>query len=72
MRGIWNTCRIKWRLGLLALGALCLVEAAHAQCFAHVVGYMHPYDVVPQQICNLFGCNVVPVRIPCQHPIWGC
>ena len=45
---------------------------AVAQCYPHIVGYMHPYDVVPQQMCNFFGCQVVPSQIPCQHPIWRC
>jgi hypothetical protein len=55
---------------VLLFGAYALT--AHAQCMVHVVGYMHPYDVVPQQVCNFYGCSVVPTRIPCQHPIWGC
>jgi hypothetical protein len=59
---------------LLGLAAVLAVYAivSHAQCLAHIIGYMHPFDVVPQQVCNLYGCSVVPVQIPCQHPIWGC
>jgi hypothetical protein len=65
----WTSKR--WlELVALALGAYAV--SAHAQCVAHVVGYAHPFDVVPQKVCNLWGCSTAQTRIPCQHPIWGC
>jgi hypothetical protein len=56
--------------------ALLLVSGAgdaRAQWGCQIVGYAHPFDIVPIPVCNGFGiCQQLPQQIPCQHPLWSC
>lgn len=62
-------------LGVLLLSGLHGSVAAQARandCRWVIVGYQHPFDTLPKESCNLYGCSTTMIRVPCQHPIWEC
>jgi len=66
--------KIKYICKILITLTLFHVSLAYAYCpyGTFISGYVHQFDWFPQQVCNVFGCQNVPTRIPCQHPIWNC
>ena len=65
----WNLFRA---LGI-AFVLFCTSADGQVGCHWVIRGYQHPFDVMPNAVCNMWGfCQTVMQQVPCQHPLMAC